>query len=77
MKTVFLLQHSYEVNEIEYTKVIGIYSTRNKAQEVISTYKELPGFKEYPEDFYIDEYHLDKNEWEEGFLGSAELEGSV
>ncbi|SEG51830.1 hypothetical protein [Paenibacillus sp. UNC499MF] len=75
MKTVFLLQHSYEVNEIEYTKVIGIYSTRDKAQDVINTYKELPGFKEYPEDFYIDEYHMDKNEWEEGFLGSAGLEG--
>ncbi|EGL15030.1 MULTISPECIES: hypothetical protein [Paenibacillus] len=74
MKTVFLLQHSYEINQIEYTKTIGIYSTRDKAQDVINKYKELPGFKEYPEDFYIDEYHVDKNEWQEGFLGSSAFE---
>ncbi|MCY9591353.1 hypothetical protein PC41400_09015 [Paenibacillus chitinolyticus] len=74
MKTVFLLQHSYEINQIEYTKTIGIYSTRDKAQDVINKYKELPGFKEYPEDFYIDEYHVDKNEWQEGFLSSSAFE---
>ncbi|WP_405079899.1 hypothetical protein ACI48J_19825 [Paenibacillus chitinolyticus] len=71
MKSVFLLQHSYEINQNESTKII---STRDKAEEVVHKYKELPGFKEYPEDFYIDEYQVDKNEWEEGFLGSSGLE---
>ena len=56
MDKVFLLQHSYEIGEIEETKIIGIYSSREKAEQVIEKYKKLPGFKEYPDTFYIDEY---------------------
>ncbi|EGL14922.1 MULTISPECIES: hypothetical protein [unclassified Paenibacillus] len=68
MLTVFLLQHSYEWNQIESTKVIGIYSSKDKADAVIEKYKELPGFKEFPDDFYIDAYQVDENEWTEGFM---------
>lgn len=69
MASVFLLQHSYEVNEYEETKLIGIYSTREKAEETVRQYKTLPGFRDYPDDcFYIDEYQIDKNHWQEGFL---------
>lgn len=67
MKSAFLLQHSYEIDGSEQVKIIGIYSTRDKANEVIGKYKTLPGFCCYPESFYIDEYEIDKNDWEEGF----------
>lgn len=67
MSKVYLLQHSYEQNDIEETKIIGIFSSKEKALEVIERYKILSGFKEYPNDFYIDEYQIDKNHWEEGF----------
>jgi hypothetical protein len=68
MTSVFLLQHSYEINDFEETKVIGIYLSRKKAEQVIGKYKKLQGFKDYPDSFYIDEYEMDKDNWEEGFV---------
>lgn len=70
MKYVYLLQHSYEVNEYDETKIIGVYISEKKALDVIEQYKTLPGFKEYSDCFYIDKYELDKNHWEEGFIKS-------
>lgn len=67
MRTVFLLQHSYEIEESEQTKIIGIYSTRDKAKTVVEKFKTLSGFSDYPDSFYIDEYEIDQNNWEEGF----------
>jgi len=68
MKSVFLLQHSYEVDSYEETKIIGIYSSKNHAEIVIRRYQTLPGFKDFPDCFYIDEYELDKDNWVEGFI---------
>ncbi|MDT8716222.1 hypothetical protein IAI10_06100 [Clostridium sp. 19966] len=68
MKRVFLLQHAYELNGIDEEKIIGIYSTEQKAKAVIEEHKKLTGFKDYPKGFCIDEYELDKNFWEEGFI---------
>lgn len=67
MKSVFILQHSYEIDESEQTKIIGIYSTRDKANAAVEKFKTLPGFRDYPESFYIDEYEIDQNNWNEGF----------
>lgn len=76
MRTVFLLQHSYEVDGCDETKLIGIYSTREKAEAVVSKYKTLAGFRDYPDDcFYVDEYEIDKNHWEEGFISWEEAQG--
>ena len=74
---VYLLQHSYEIEEFDETKIIGIYSTKEKAKEVIEKYNTLPGFKDYPNDFYIDKYELDKNHWDEGFITASEAEAYV
>jgi hypothetical protein len=68
LKSVFLLLHSYERDDCEETKTIGIYSTNEKAQNVIEKYKKLSGFKDYPDCFYIAEYEIDKDHWEEGFI---------
>lgn len=69
MTKVFLLQHSYEIDGFDETKTIGIYSTRAKAESIIAKYINLVGFKDYPEDcFYIGEYEIDKNHWEDGFI---------
>jgi len=70
MPSMFLLQHSYarrEEDEDE-VKVIGIYSSRREAETTIERYRGLPGFREYPDCFYIDEYEIDRNYWEEGFI---------
>ncbi|MEL1136604.1 hypothetical protein AAC978_15640 [Desulfitobacterium sp. THU1] len=69
MTSVFLLQHCYEVNNIEEIKIIGIYSSRSKAELVVEKYKGLLGFRNYPNSFFIDEYRLDEDNWTEGFIG--------
>ena len=68
MKSVFIVQHSYEYDECEETKTIGIYSTKEKAEKVIEKYKGLPGFKHYLDYFFIDEYVIDEDHWKEGFF---------
>ncbi len=74
MEMVFLLQHSYELNGVEDSKIIGIYSSKEIAESIVIKYKELPGFKDYPNEFFIDGYELDKNNWNEGFISSIVLE---
>jgi hypothetical protein len=69
MKSVFLLQHSYERTEdCEETKIIGIFSSKEKVEECIKKFKELDGFKDYPDCFFVDEYEIDKENWTEGFV---------
>ena len=67
MKSVFLLQHSYELDGIDETKIIGIYSSNKKAEDVIEQYKLLAGFNKHINSFHIDEYPVDSNHWSEGF----------
>jgi len=62
MKTVFMVEHSYEVGEdgmYDETKFIGVYSSLQKAEAVVERYKTLPGFKDYIEHFYINEIKID------------------
>ncbi len=68
MKSVYLLQHTYEVNGYDETKVIGIYKTKEKAEETIAKLRKLPGFEKYPDAFFVDEYELDQDHWTEGFI---------
>ncbi|MFB9324535.1 hypothetical protein ACFFSY_01100 [Paenibacillus aurantiacus] len=71
MKIAYIVQHSYEVGEDEQfdeTKIIGIYSSLEKAKSVVDRYKLLPGFREYANNFFIDEYEIDADNWTEGFI---------
>ncbi len=71
---LYVLQHSYEYEYegelFDETKMIGVFSSREKAQEVIEKFMLLPGFKDHPIDcFYIDKFELDKiSGWDEGFI---------
>jgi len=71
MKIAYVLQHSYEVGQdgaFDEVKFIGVYSSRQKAEQVIQRYIVLPGFRDYPIDcFHISEYEIDKDQWTEGF----------
>ena len=69
-KFVYLLQHSYSLDEdIDIVKIIGVYETREKAKAVVKQYMNLPGFKEHGlESFYIDKYELNQRLWTEGFI---------
>lgn len=67
MKTVFILHHSYELDEDNETKFIGTYSTKEQAELAIARLKDRNGFKYYPNAFEISEYELDKDNWTDGF----------
>ncbi|NPV90893.1 MAG: hypothetical protein HPY50_08980 [Firmicutes bacterium] len=72
MKTVYVLHHSYEVDDNENVKLIGVYSTKDNAEAAVEKLKPLPGFKDYPDCFCIDEYEIDKDHWTEDFISLEE-----
>lgn len=69
MSTVFVVLHARSGETgAEDVKFIGVYSDASNAKSAVSRLKKLRGFSDYPDGFVIDEYLLDKNHWEEGFL---------
>ena len=81
MKSVFIVQHlnvSPDGNG-EDIKLIGAYRSRNAAHAAIERLRTQPGFRDFPRlidpqvddeesGFYISDYELDKDHWEEGFV---------
>ena len=70
MKNAYLLWHTREDDKyMEDSKLLGVYSSEELAQEKIDTYyKFQDGFKDYYEGFLISKYTVDKMEWTEGFV---------
>ena len=68
-RAVYLVQHSYELNEGENeTKIIGVFSSLKKAQLIINKYRTIKGFKRYQNEFHVDKYRLNENWWKDGFI---------
>ncbi len=67
MKSVFIIQHSYDFGECDETKMIGVYSSLVEAEKAVERSKKLEGFKDRPNDFHIDEYELNQDYWTEGY----------
>lgn len=65
---LYIVCHMYEINEHEEARMIGIFSSVNKANEVIKKHKKLPGFKEYPDGFIVDTCKMEEEDWESGFI---------
>jgi hypothetical protein len=64
---VFLLWHVRELpSGEENAKLIGVYSTRLMAEAAQQRARLLPGFRELPDAFMIDDYLLDRDHWQEG-----------
>ena len=68
VKRVFVVLHSYELDGCEETKFIGVYTTRQVANEAIRRLQVAPGFRDHPTEFSVDEYPLDLDHWVEGFV---------
>jgi hypothetical protein len=50
-------------------KLLGAYSSRHIAEKRRDTkYRLLPGFREPDGEFVIDEYQIDQDNWQEGFI---------
>ncbi len=73
MESVFILWYWWP-NEVESddSMLLGVYSSREIAEERIERkYKSLPGFHNSDGDFTIDEYPINKDHWEEGFVETS------
>jgi hypothetical protein len=68
LERVYVLQHSYRLEGCEETKFIGVYSTHQEAAEAIRRLQVVPGFRDYPTEFRVDEYPLGLDHWTEGFV---------
>jgi len=67
--TVFVVQHAYEREpcRCDEVKLIGVFPSHATALAAVETLSQQPGFREYPNGFHIDRYHLGSTQWQEGF----------
>lgn len=83
MDSVFLRWHQFEFRNNksedleERAKLIGAYRSKASSQDAIGRVKDQPGFREHPDGFVIDEYSLDQDHWEEGFVTLYENSDAV
>lgn len=69
MMIVFTLYHVHEFDDgPEDAKLIGIFSTRAKAEAALENVRDQPGFRSTPEGFSIDEHLVDRMGWTEGYM---------
>ena len=67
---VFLVHHVHvhEDGAEEDVKLIGVYSTHENADRAKERAESLPGFRDAPTGFSIDRYHVDEDNWTEGYI---------
>jgi hypothetical protein len=66
--TVFLLGHDFSTNaQPDNGRYIGAYSSRSRAEVAKHRIAQLPGYKDFPDGFTIDEYRLGEDHWTSGF----------
>jgi hypothetical protein len=70
MSDVFLVHHVHQLpgDEGEDVKLLGIFSSEEKAALAIDCARNLPGFSEAPDGFSVSKYQVDKRTWTEGFV---------
>jgi hypothetical protein len=70
MTTVYLLWHwgSSEPSEGDDPMLLGVYSTRERAEARVKDAVTQPGFRDYPNGFEISPSEVDKDEWTQGFV---------
>jgi hypothetical protein len=76
-QSVFLLRHEREVEELEHIIVLGVYSTRQAAEEAQEYFRTQRGFRDYPDGFVLQETLLDQHMWSEGFVTWSESLDSI
>ena len=68
-------RHRDEAGELDWDeedgddlKILGAYSTEQKAQDRILRTRTLPGFRDESDCFHIDRYAIDEDRWRDGFV---------
>ena len=59
---------SWDEEDGDDLKILGAYSTEQRAQDRLLRARDLPGFRDEPDCFLIDRYGLDEDLWTEGFV---------
>ncbi|MGB7415717.1 MAG: hypothetical protein WA902_16040 [Thermosynechococcaceae cyanobacterium] len=68
---MFVVLHTRELSSsVDDQKMIGAYSSREKGESAIARLLKQPGFRDFPDSFSIDEYPIDQDHWQEGFIES-------
>lgn len=70
MEFVYSLWHTHVDENLpggEDAKLIGIYTSNEKAIEAQSRAEKLKGFRDFPEGFEISIERLDQDRWTSGF----------
>ncbi len=76
MQTVYLLHHVHELpGGQEDVKLIGVFSTEDRARAAIDRLKTQPGFRDHAAGFTVDAYTIDRVEWTAGFVTEGPGEG--
>ena len=69
MTDIYVLWHCRTDEQgCEHEKMLGIYTTRAKAEEGLALLRDKPGFKDYLDGFEILEGALDETYMLEGFI---------
>ncbi len=57
---IYYLYHEYELYEnCMERKAVGFFDSKAEVEELINKYQKLPGFEDYPENFYVQEIIID------------------
>ncbi len=68
----------FDDEDRDYDKFLGIYSTRDKAEQGLARLRDKPGFRDHPDNFEIDEGPMNRTSMREGFIvlvGEEEVPG--
>jgi hypothetical protein len=67
-RVVYLVWHSHVVPGSDPDeKLLGVYSTEERARSRVEQARFRPGFRDLPDGFEVVESELDKDEWAEGY----------
>ena len=66
MAPLFVLLHS--LPETGRVKVVGVFSSHALAEEAEARARDLPGFRDEPDGFTIEQYAVDQDHWPRGFV---------
>ncbi|MDR2879433.1 MAG: serine kinase [Fusobacteriales bacterium] len=64
---LYLIEHIIKIGAFSEGKIVGITSTKEKAEEIVKEYEKKIGFKKYKNGFRVKRMELDKNYYENGF----------
>lgn len=68
LQYVFQISHTYTINTfLDDERIIGVFLDEHQANAALDHCKKKNGFKNYPDDFILGQFTLNKQLWTSGF----------